>query len=197
MTKILYKTREEWLVAAVDMFRPAFESAKAKIPEKVKVSMGFPAKGGLRKRMVTGVCYSAIASADGIPQIYINPTLDTIGGEDGILGTLVHACGKSGHGKEFRELATAVGLEGKMASSVASLWLQDEFEHIMQCLGAFPHSTLTLSLSSAIGQKPDKCRMHKCECTECGYTVRIANKWIEVGVPNCPACNVELTKQQL
>lgn len=199
MSMVVYKTREEWLVAAVDEFRQLFEQAGEKIPEKVKVSMGFPAKGGMRKRMVIGVCYKATASKDGVCQIYINPVLDTLGGADGILGTLVHelvhACGKHGHGKEFRSLATAVGLEGRMASSIASDWLQSEFDSIILHLGEFPHAGLILSSSLAIGQKPDKCRMHKCECSTCGYTARIANKWIEVGVPKCPACDIELQKQ--
>lgn len=198
MGKAKYKTREEWLVAAVDMLRPSFEKHSGKIPEKVKVSIGFPPKGGMAKRRTLGVCFIPEASADGNPQIYINPTIDQIGGEDGILSVLVHelvhACGRRGHGREFKELAVAVGLEGRMASSTASVQLQDYFMHMMEILGSFPHSNI-LNVSSAIGQKPDKCRMHKCECEDCGYTVRIANKWIDMGVPNCPMCDIELKKK--
>ncbi|MGY4832241.1 transcription elongation protein SprT [Burkholderia pyrrocinia] len=30
-------------------------------------------------------------------------------------------------------------------------------------------------------------RMHKTECTECGYTARVSAKWLKVGAPLCPA----------
>lgn len=29
-------------------------------------------------------------------------------------------------------------------------------------------------------------RLKKCECQECGYTVRVTQKWLEVGPPHCP-----------
>lgn len=29
-------------------------------------------------------------------------------------------------------------------------------------------------------------RLKKCECEECGYTVRVTQKWLEVGPPHCP-----------
>jgi hypothetical protein len=28
--------------------------------------------------------------------------------------------------------------------------------------------------------------MLKAECPECGYTVRLAKKWADVGLPSCP-----------
>lgn len=196
--KVIYKTREEWLVAAVDMIRPSFEKENAKIPEKLKVSIGFPPKGGLAKRRVLGVCCMPAMASDGLPQIYINPTIEHIGGSCGILAVLVHecvhACGISGHGEAFKRIALAVGLEGKMTSTTATSWLQDFFEHMMEVLGAFPYAHL-IGKSVIQKEKPDKCRMHKCICPQCGYTVRIANKWIERGIPACPDCEIELEKE--
>ncbi|HDR9506919.1 hypothetical protein C5615_09815 [Burkholderia cepacia] len=32
-------------------------------------------------------------------------------------------------------------------------------------------------------------RMHKTECTECGYTARVSAKWLKVGAPLCPAAH--------
>lgn len=29
-------------------------------------------------------------------------------------------------------------------------------------------------------------RLKKCECGECGYTVRVTQKWLDVGAPHCP-----------
>lgn len=196
MTKVIHKTREEWLVAATNMFRSSFTKADVTIPEKVKVSIGFPPKGGLSKRRVLGVCCMPAMASDGIPQIYINPTIEQIGGSEGILAVLVHelvhSCGISGHGASFKRVAEIVGLEGKMTSTTATQWLQDYFEHVMETLGAFPYAHLTGSTTTSI--KPDKCRMHKCTCEACGYTVRIANKWLEIGIPQCPACEIDLER---
>lgn len=37
------------------------------------------------------------------------------------------------------------------------------------------------------GPKKQSARMMKCECTECGYLVRTAKKWLdEKGPPHCP-----------
>lgn len=29
-------------------------------------------------------------------------------------------------------------------------------------------------------------RLKKCECSQCGYTVRVTQKWLEIGPPHCP-----------
>jgi hypothetical protein len=35
--------------------------------------------------------------------------------------------------------------------------------------------------------KKQSTRMLKAECPECGYTIRLAKKWAEVGLPSCPS----------
>lgn len=35
--------------------------------------------------------------------------------------------------------------------------------------------------------KTQTTRLKKAACTECGYTVRVTTKWLEVGPPHCPA----------
>lgn len=35
--------------------------------------------------------------------------------------------------------------------------------------------------------KPQTGRLIKAECAECGYTVRVTAKWLEIGPPHCPA----------
>jgi hypothetical protein len=42
------------------------------------------------------------------------------------------------------------------------------------------HARLDLS-----GRRKQSTRMLKLECTNCGYTVRTTQKWIEVGLPTC------------
>ena len=190
-------TREEWLNMAVCELRPLYEP-EYKIPD-VKVSIGFPSKGGLSKRRVLGVCWKAEAATDRIAQVYINPTITEIQGANGLLSVLahelVHAAGISGHGKEFAKCGHKIGLEGKMASSTANSELQSYFERIEKNIGKCPHAPLIPSNIMSGNQKPDKCRIHKCECQECGYNVRVAAKWLEMAMPVCPICNKEMKKE--
>ena len=34
--------------------------------------------------------------------------------------------------------------------------------------------------------KKQSTRMLKAECPECGYTIRLAKKWADLGLPTCP-----------
>ncbi|MDR0606000.1 MAG: SprT-like domain-containing protein [Bacteroidales bacterium] len=175
-----YKTREDWLEAAIEIFRPRFDATVYgfTLPSKVRVSVGFPPKGGLsNNRRCFGICVRDSGVADRIPQIYLNPTIEKVGGEMGFLAILIHelihACGIKNHGKDFKRMGEALGLEGNMRSSHASSWLQEDFKGIALQLGDFPHAPVVPALQFL---KPDKCRIHKCACPECGYTVRIAKK---------------------
>jgi hypothetical protein len=195
-----YKTREEWLEAAVEVFRPRIDSTpwKFMLPPKVRVSIGFPPKGAMsKKRKCLGVCTCRNATADHIPQIYLNPVITEVGGENGFLSVLihelVHACGIENHGKDFKRMGEYLGLEAPMRSSTASHWLQDDLKDIINELGDFPHAPVIPALQFA---KPDKCRIHKCSYTDCGYTVRVAKKWIEVALPVCPVCQQEMIKEE-
>lgn len=189
--------REEWLNRAVDELRPLFEP-DYKIPE-LKISIGFPSKGGLSKRRVLGVCWKASAATDKICQIYINHTIVEVQGEQGVLSVvaheLIHACGINGHGKEFAKCGLKIGLEGKMSSSIAGADLQTHFVAIEKKIGKCPHAPLVPSNCLSASQKPDKCRIHKCVCAECGYNVRVSAKWLELAVPTCPLCNKEMQRE--
>lgn len=34
--------------------------------------------------------------------------------------------------------------------------------------------------------KPSTCRLRKCKCETCGYTVRVTRAWMLEGLPVCP-----------
>lgn len=192
---IVYNTREEWLESAIDFFRPSFEAAERPLPAKVRVSIGFPPKGGLgTRKQVLGVCTRKVATADEVPQIYINPVVQDVGGPIGYLAILVHelvhATGIEKHGADFKKVAYRVGLEGKAASTTATDTLQKDFETIMDRLGVFPHATINPHALMGGGKKQGT-RMLKAECKECGYTIRLSKKWADVGVPAC-ICGAQL-----
>lgn len=178
-------TREQWLLKAVDHFRSGlFRDHGAEIPE-VRVSVGFPGKNA---RKVVGVYYKTTACLDGIPQIYISPVhRDPVAALDTLVHELVHACRPdAGHGKDFRKLALAVGLQGPMRSASAGPELKERLNTLAQELGEFPHAGINLA-----DRKKQTTRLNKAECRECGYTVRVTAKWLEsIGAPLCP-CNGE------
>jgi hypothetical protein len=189
-------TREQWLEAAVAELRPLLEEVGAPVPE-VRVSVGWPSsKATSRKNRTIGECWKRQTAADGISQIFISPTL---GGEEQVLGTLVHELihawddGKSGHKgnvakrEGFRGKATAIGLVGKMTATTVGTELMPKLTAIAEKIGDYPHSPLSPSGK----EKKQTTRMLKLECPEDGYIVRTTAKWLDMGYPICP-CGTEM-----
>jgi len=191
--------REQWLQNAVDKIKPLFEAAGFTVPD-LRVSCGFPSKGGLAtKKRVIGECWDGLCAADGKPQLFISPMLVentpdimTPGNEfaatQGVLATLVHemvhatiGC-KAKHGPKFKKAMTKLGLEGKPTATVAGAELIATLGKVIAELGAYPHSELRMVKE----RKVQTTRMRKCMCPECEYTIRLTKKWLDVGVPNCP-----------
>ena len=198
-------TREAWLIAATEKFGATFTRAGAEIPP-VQIACGWPSRRGLgTKNRLLGECWDKKCSADAKPQIFISPWLDNelhciqpadaagfgVGDFMGVLPTLAHelvhavAGNAAKHGKDFKKLAVAVGLEGPMTSTHAGARLAQECEDIYKILGPYPHAKIN-PLEKG-GHKKQKTRMVKCECAGCGYVVRTAKKWLdEIGAPHCP-----------
>jgi len=198
-------TREEWLETAIRLFfKPHFARYAPDLifPERVRVSIGFPSKGGISvKKRVSGQCWHSETTSDCFPHIFISPleSAFSITDKKGILAILchelIHACGIKGHKVDFKKAANGLGLTGKMNSSEADGWLIELFKHYVNNeIGSFPSGNVILNpLSSAISGKPDKCRMIKCKCDKCGYTVRTTKQWIDRAIPECPVCKIEMT----
>ncbi len=181
-----FKTREEWLIAAVAIMTPHFDKQGYKVPP-VRVSCGFASS-----KKALGSCWAAEAAADGICQIFVSPVEDLPTVAQGILATLVHEVVhavvgfEAKHGPDFKACATAVGLEGKMTATVASDELITTLESWVAELGPYPHVKLNLSLNPV---KKQTTRMIKCTCRneDCEFLVRLSRKCIDdVGMPHCP-----------
>ena len=179
-------TREQWLSQATEELRALFKQHGDTIPTQVRSSCGFPSKSALAsKNRRIGECWSSAASADSHAEIFISPTIsDSARVLDILAHELIHAVHPGdGHGKKFGKTARAIGLEGKMTATVAGPQFTAWAEPVLARLGAYPHADLVPSNA----QKKQTTRMLKCYCPECGYTVRVAGKWIEaMGAPMCP-----------
>lgn len=181
--------REEWLLIAIEHLRPLFQGQGHKIPN-VKVSCSWPSSGALgRVRRNTGEYWAPEVTKDGIPQVFISPLLDEVSTEQGVLAVLTHELchvvlgPEAKHGKKFCNLMERLGMMPKFTESHAGDSLQSKFEQIEQSLGNYPHGAICPKEKI---QKKQSTRLLKSECEHCGYTVRVTQKWLDVGPPHCP-----------
>lgn len=185
MTKIT--TREEWLNEFVRLARPMFKKAGSPLPKTIRCSIGFPSAG--RRSQVIGECWYQTASADGVNEIFIRPNLQSSPSRiaDVLTHELCHAALPVGvkHGKEFKQLATSLGLTGKMTATVAGAAWHEWADPIIKSLGKFPGDKLG-DVELVGGKKKQTTRLLKLECDECGWTCRATKLHIENHVLTCP-----------
>lgn len=182
MTETRTQSREQWLLDAVEIFRPWLADQEKPLPETVRVSVGWP-KG--KRKTTIGVCHSSASAADGAPQIFISPA---IAEETQVLATLLHElvhaaddC-KNGHKAEFARVARGLGLTGKMTATEPGNDLFVRLYDVIGKLGEYPHAVLT---SAAPKQSTRMIKLHAPKC--CGMILRTTQKWLdEAGTPFCP-----------
>lgn len=174
--------RQHWIESATLELRKHFTKAGYTVPDAVRVSIGW---GYGNAEKILGQCWPVIASSDKHIEIFIAPSL-----QDGteIIGViaheLVHAVdgNKHGHKGEFKAIALAVGLKGKMTATVPDEPLISLAEAFIKKHGKYPAG----KLHKDKGRKKQSTRLLKCECNECGYIARVTAKWIkEAGAPLC------------
>lgn len=178
-------TREEWLTAAKEELRPLFLIAGYDLPEKIRMSVGFSGKNirGSRNGKILGVAYNHIVSSDDTCEIFVTPEIDNAVDVLAILcHELIHAIlPNAGHGAAFRQCAVAIGLEGRMTSTIASLNLREKLEAIVNKIGKYPMAKLNLT-----DREKQSTRLHKIECPLCGAVAYMTRKWLDkVGTPAC------------
>ncbi len=173
-----YETREAWLNAFVMFARTDFARVNAALPEKVRVSVGFTSTGARSTRI--GECWQDTASSDGYFEIFLKPTIENDARMADILThELVHAAVgiSAGHGAPFKRVCNALGLVGRMTSTVASSDWYKWALPILKELGPMPYGQLVDGVSTA---KPkQKTNLLKVECDTCGFVARVTTKWIK------------------
>jgi hypothetical protein len=179
-------TREAWLLNAVEKLKPLFKMQGYDVPQ-VQVSCGFTSSG---KNRHAGECWSTTATKAVINEIYISPKYeDAVEVMDILVHELVHAVDncEHKHGAEFKKIALAVGLEGKMRSASAGVKLKNELVEIAKSLNPYPHVKLNIPTIIRIYKPRPKAR-----CSECGYEIGIFKKWQHLGAPICPVHKIEM-----
>lgn len=189
-----FKTREEWFTAAIERhFRPLFEAVGAVIP-KVRVSCGWPSKGGISKtKTVWGQCWHGKASEDGSRQIFVNPrTSDPVFALNILGHELVHAALPDGtkHGAPFTRLCDSIGWKsGKAATRLAGPEAEEGLKQLATVLGEYPHSAIGLTTKDT---EPKASRQIKLLCPanekhDKDIIIRSARAQLrDFGLPSCP-----------
>jgi hypothetical protein len=133
-----------------------------------------------------------------VNEIYISPVhSDPVEVLDTLTHELVHAVDdcKHRHGKEFKEIALAVGLQGKMREASAGPQLRLRLQSIATVmateLGPYPHAKL--SVGSAMYESLRK--PARAECPRCKFKVSMLRNHLKIGPPICPKDLVPMEKR--
>jgi hypothetical protein len=137
--KIFTGTREDWRQKIVEFWRPYLSRLGHDLPARIWISVGRPPSSRW-----TGVCYPDEASDDCNPQIFVNPVIsDSTRAAGVVVHQLCHAAlGHRRHGADFRALAIATGLVGKMTATIEGPLFQQLMPTIIDRYGPYPHSAL-------------------------------------------------------
>ena len=99
-------------------------------------------------------------------------------------------CSNRIHNKHFKVMAERLGLEVKPRDKAVGFGFTDlgpEAKKFLEKI-AFKHALFNVhrlthhGFARAVGGT----RLLKASCPDCGYTVRVTQKWIDVGLPVCP-----------
>lgn len=205
MKELKQPTREAWLNAALDTLRPMFTEAGMGLPENLKVSCGWPVRGGMstRKRVI-GECWKAEASTEGATQIFISPWLaEPLEVLETLVHELIHAARPAAkHGPDFKDGMKKVGLIGKATSTKAGDELILRLAQLSETLGDYDNGKLGLA-TPADSPKKQSCRQRKIICPknaahENGTDViyRASKKVADLGLPECPVCGEQLELEE-
>lgn len=201
--------RETWLYSLADLMAPRFQEIGFPIP-KFRVAIGWPSAG--KDAPVTGECWDKRVSGDAHFEIFLNPGRDdAMAVACTFAHELVHASVglEHGHKGDFATAALALGFKRPLTTAQQPETLKVWLAPLLAQVGPIPHAAITYSRGgpvrvkgTAAGIVPDEpanddapvntrppkqsTRLMKCECRECGYTVRVTRKWLEVGPPHCP-----------
>lgn len=185
----MYQTREEWLTQAIDLLRPHFVAGGAPLPASIRVACA--ETPNFSRHGLEVVTLSDSQSSDRAVEITVSWTLDD---PAVVLARLIHGlcaatAGASKHGPAFVRIASGLGLiaDGKTANPWTRTKAGPSFfpRDLLESLGLYPHAKVNPYLKAK-----QSARMILAKCPQCGYAVRLTNRWIYAadGSLNLPIC---------
>lgn len=156
-------------------------------PSKVRYSCSLQSGGMTKGRALAHVHY-AHSTGNSYHEIRMGVELggrklkgDSARVADVLLHEMIHTCAtRAGHGGAFKQIATNIGLRGKMTATVASDDLRERiWDDVVSVLGRYPHKSVHLVPR---GQRGKGSRLKKAECLKCGFNFRTTGKWIQANM---------------
>src|SRR6516164_6728244 len=136
--------RQQWLERAVEALRNRFIGAGYTVPQKIRVSIGWPKRAASCGAI--GECWSTEASSDRHAELFVSPEL-TEGGRilDVLAHELVHATvgTAAGHKRPLKQCALKIGLRGPMRSTTAGPEFRAWASTLIERIGPYPAGFLT------------------------------------------------------
>lgn len=178
-------TREEWLtLAANEILKHLFDKEDSEsVIANWRFSSGFPV-GSRGSSVILGQCLSPTQSSSGCTEIYISPTIsDSAKVLEVLHHEIVHAhVGvEHKHDKYFKRWMKWSQLTGSPKATRPTFVATERYKKIIAEYGEYPHSSVKLPERGSVGSP-----MKKACCPKCGYTVRVTEKWLAIGLPYCP-----------
>ena len=180
-------TREEWMMRCVEIARPLFAEQDALLPS-VRVSLAPPHQNKMR---AIGLCWHPGTCADDAREVWVSSALDEpLKVAATLVHELCHAClpGEEGHGRNFKKLATAMGLAGKATATYGSEEFNEAWTEHLKAAGPMPGAAFT-SVGMIVGKrKPQKSTPKKnVTCPVCGFFAKVRVDQMHIGRLRCPA----------
>lgn len=193
-------TREQWLLGLVEYLAPLFNHHGYSIPANIRVSCSLPSGRAFSNNRTIGECWATEASADQTHEIMVSHTVANSLRAGGVLvHEVCHAVAgiKAGHGKLFRRLAIAVGLEGKMTATGETDYLNGMICSYAWEVGEYPHAKLDYSKRK---KQPTRLLKAVCNNLDCDffaelgktYSVRLSSQVFDYAAPRCGSCGSEM-----
>jgi hypothetical protein len=183
MTQLM--TREQWMMEAIAVVRPAFEEAGAPLPNvRAVISPPHKAKGG-----AIGLCWHAVCTEDEAREVWVSSGIKD---EIAVFATLVHELchaalpDGTGHKAPFARLAKAMLLEGPPKATVHGPAFTERWAAAVEALGPVPGARFKASATE--GRKPQRGVAKKnVTCPDCGFRAKIWVDQMSMGRLRCPA----------
>ena len=179
------RTRDQWLTDFVVLARPYFSRAGKPLPERIRAAMCPPHRA--RQRTI-GLCWSDAVTEDNGREIWVTSAeTDPVR----VAGILVHELCHAAlphavkHGKPFRLLAEALGLEGRMTATTEGARFKALWAPLLASLGPLPAARFTagVAVDARVQRTP---RMKNASCPHCGFTAMVRLDQLELGRLECP-----------
>lgn len=178
-------SRDVWLAEFIRLARPKFAAAGKPIPQNVRAAICPPHRNKMR---YIGLCWSDAVSEDNGREIWITAGETHPVRVAGILvHELCHAALPHGvkHGKPFKALATALGLEGPMRATTEGARFKMLWADALAALGPLPAARFTAgaAVDFRVQRTPKATNV---ACPHCGFVAKVKVAQLTWGRLRCP-----------